>query len=246
MKKLFKTYILAIKNTFYAMKRSWVIIPLCAILFFVSSIVTHFLLRISPSSGFSVGGFLAGMFLILALSIFYNWLYVVSSNQKLKFSDIKNLDISFFNPILNVAFILFIVNLLAGTLFATNKNLIIILNFIIVILCNSIPECIILKSLNGTETIVKSFHFIKKNYIEWFLPYIVFFLPLILIDYTKLLVLLGINDVLIPGNTLYKGSAILLSIVNFTNPFIVIPISFVIALFFSIFRIYLYDALDRD
>ena len=244
MKKLINIYIKSLKDAFGAICRSWLIIPLSAILLFFSNIILSLLVKIGPSGGFSVGGFLAGMFAIFAMSIFYNFLSIAASPQKLRFSDIKNINFNFFSPILNVAFILFIINILAGALFATNKNLIIILNFIIVILCNPIPECIILKNYYGTETLIESFKFIKNYYIEWFLPYVIFFLPILLINYTEVLLLLGLNDVLIPGNVFYKGSFYLFGLVNFNQLIITIPISFMIALFFSIFRIYLFDALE--
>lgn len=244
MKKLFKIYLSAIKDSFNAICRSWLIIPFSAILLFVSNIILSLLVRIGPNGGFSVGGFLAGMFTIFAMSIFYHFLSIAASSQKLRFSDIKDINFSFFSPILNVAFILFIVNLLASAIFATNNSLIIILNFVIVILCNPAPECIILKNYYGTETLTESFKFIKNYYIEWFLPYIIFFLPLLLINFNEVLLLFGFNDVLIPGNIFYKGSFYLFNLINFNIPIITILLSFILALFFSIFRIYLFEELD--
>lgn len=244
MKQLVKIYLSAIKNTYYSLVRSWIIIPFSAILLFISNIIINLLVQIGPSGGFSVGGFLAGMFSIFALNIFYKWIQIVTSGNKLRLQDIKELDCSFFSQILNVAFILFIINLLAGALFVANKSFLIILNFIIVFLCNPVPECIILKNYYGSETLIQSFKFIKSYYIEWFLPYIIFLLPLVIVNFNQVLLLLGMNDVLIPGNTFNKGATVVLNLIGIHNYFVIIPIAFIIALFFSIFRVYLFDALD--
>ena len=99
MKKLFKIYLSAIKNSFNAICRSWLIIPFSAILLFVSNIILSLLVRIGPNGGFSVGGFLAGMFTIFAMSIFYHFLSIAASSQKLRFSDIKDVNFSLFSPL---------------------------------------------------------------------------------------------------------------------------------------------------
>ncbi|MGI6680981.1 MAG: hypothetical protein ACOX3T_05840 [Bdellovibrionota bacterium] len=242
--KLLKIYLTALKNTYNALVRSWIIIPFSAILLIASKLILGLLLKLGPSgASFTVGGFLAGMFAIFALSIFYKWLSITISSSRLRLEDIKDMNFAFFSPILNVAFILFVVNLLAQTLFITNKSLIIIVNFIIIILFNVAPECIILKNYYGTETLAESFNFVKSYYVEWFLPYIIFFLPLIILNPKAVLLMISFNDVLLPSNTFYKGSEMLLMLLPFNNFYATILISYILALFFSIFRIYLFDAL---
>ncbi len=242
---MIKLYLLSIKKAFFDFKRSWLFVPASIVFVTVSSVIFKILLSIGAgSSGFSVGGFLAGMFGILSLSVIYNWIKIVASGQKFNLKHIKDFDISFFDSILNVAFILFIVNLLLGSFSNNNKTILIIVNFLIVILCNPIVETIILKETRGIESFSQSFDFIIKNWIEWFIPQIFVLLPLILLSPKSILIIFGVSDILIPSGITFNGLHVTFNSYNMP-PYISIFFAFFISLFFVMFRMHLYKELDE-
>ncbi len=245
---MIKLYIDAIKKTFFDIKRSWMIIPASFVFIIISVMILKVFLSFAGHGTFSIGGFLAGMFGILSLSILYSWVKVIASGQKFNFNHIKDFDISFFDPILSVAFMLFI----ASLFFMANKSFLVVINFIIIIIFNAVPETILFKDTRSLETFSQSFNFIIKNWIEWFVPQFIILLPIIFVSPKNVLFLFGVSDILIPSGIIFNGIYSTFNIYTMNvnsgglggGGVISFIVAFLISLFFTIFRVHLYYELD--
>lgn len=121
-----------------------------------------------------VGGFLFGIVFDLLLSCYLYFLGGVVAKQKVSLAELKTSFGAYFWAIINVFFVLWVVNFALDLVLAANpKRGAIQTAFAVVsaVALNAVPEVLYLKgSHGGIETIQRSVRFLQDNWIEWFLP----------------------------------------------------------------------------
>ncbi|HZR83574.1 MAG TPA: hypothetical protein VFD92_20940 [Candidatus Binatia bacterium] len=87
--------------------------------------------------------------------------------------------------IVNVVFVLWIIEVLLGLITAQNpamRWLALAVNAGIFVLCNPLPELIYQGSREGLAMIDEAVQFMRENFVEWLLPLVLLLLPVFLID----------------------------------------------------------------
>ncbi|MCB0325375.1 MAG: hypothetical protein KDD69_17450 [Bdellovibrionales bacterium] len=130
------------------------------------------------------GGFLVGMVLALVLG---NYLATVSAavqKERLQYREAFERGMELFSPLISVLFALFLLNLLLGFVLKGPESMWIraSINLFITVLFNPIPEVIYHRGGLMGELFAESLEFVKENFIEWFLPALLFVLPLLLLS----------------------------------------------------------------
>jgi hypothetical protein len=125
-----------------------------------------------------VGGFLT---LIARDLLFASFLYVVAElvrGSPVRLSEMPSSIRPFFWPIINVLFVLWIADLFVRPLLASSANafgLELGITAILFVVLNAVPEIIYQKQVyGGLSTIGASVSFIQENWIEWFIPNVLF------------------------------------------------------------------------
>ena len=118
-----------------------------------------------------VGGFIIGIISIGAAGSYLSLVeQALDGRRGVPWTAIQESVGTYFNDVMNVAFIFFIVDMLVGRLLPGPALL--LLWLAIFILFNPVPELIInQRSFGGIETLRSAFRWVKKNGIEWFLPH---------------------------------------------------------------------------
>ena len=119
------------------------------------------------------GGFLLGFIYIALLALFYHWISELVEGNGLAFQDLIRYDYSLFFNVINVAFILWIVDLVVS-MFAQGSvsSIGLLVQLGIYIVFNAIPEVIYQRRYDGPTALSEAFTFTRDNWIEWFAPYI--------------------------------------------------------------------------
>lgn len=142
-----------------------------------------------------VSGYLLGMLGILGGLIWSLWvdalfsayLYFLSETvqqSKVKVSEFKKSLGVYFWSILNVLFILWLVDLMFDYAIARNPHQHTIrlgIAFFEFVLLNAVPEVLYQRHTHGFASITESVKFIQENWIEWLIPHLIVGLPLFLI-----------------------------------------------------------------
>jgi hypothetical protein len=174
---LLKIYAECFKESIGLISRCWLIIPAAIATF------TVFLFISGATSGLGMaGGFIAGLFYIATLTLFYGWLSQAVRKEKLRWESLKEFDWSLFSALMSVGFILWIFNMLVSPFASTKETSWIFasISLALFVLLNVIPEVIYLKRYESMEGLKYSFNFIKENWVEWFIPFIILLAPLVL------------------------------------------------------------------
>ena len=113
---------------------------------------------------------------------------------------LTHFEASLFFAIISVAFLIFIVDFLARPLLGDpgSRWAFWVIQLAIFILLNAVAEVIYIQRAEGIEAMGQSVNFIKENWIEWFTPLLIFFLPLLRINPSEVLVNFAQADPLIP------------------------------------------------
>ena len=234
---LFKIYLDSAQDALYRLKRSWSV--LAGIFVLILGFI--FVSAIARQLGF-IGGILLSIYQALAITFYLGWLRDSRQSQRLRFEDLKELDWGIFQSVISILFILWIfdwVLVMLGTGMESGWSSM-ILQLLIVVLLNSIPETLYLTNRDGMDAVQESFSFTTRNWIEWFLPYLVLLSPLLLLGGASLPLLLSQANVFFP-------SVLLISVPSFLFPglsIISIPMGLVLAHWFMLFRGKLYQELD--
>lgn len=126
---------------------------------------------------------IGGLVIALATaSLVSNYLYLLQNIIRTKnftLEDFKHGFTAFLRKVYGVLIIGWIANLLYSMLLAPllgglGTIISIIIPFAVFILLNPLPECVYLKYDDPWGTIVYAFEFIKENWLEWFIPNVVF------------------------------------------------------------------------
>lgn len=122
---------------------------------------------------------LAGIAMALASSaLISNYLYLlenVINNKRLNFNDFKDGFTKYLRKIYGVFFIAWIGSFVLSLLQGALGNIInLIASIVIIIALNPLPEAIYQKNYSSSESIKYTFKFMKENWLNWFLPNIIF------------------------------------------------------------------------
>lgn len=125
-------------------------------------------------------GIVGGLILsLVTIALYSSYLYFVSglvSSAKVSFSEIRGSFGGLFWPVMGVAFVVWIGNLVVGLLTERlpeggTVRLLFQLAVVLLVLVNPTPEVIYDRAgHSGLETLKRSFDFVQENWIEWYLP----------------------------------------------------------------------------
>lgn len=135
---------------------------------------------------------LAGiLFAIISSSLISNYLYLLSNimtTNRITFQNFKDGFTQYIWKIYGIFFMIwlasYLLSAISGLLGGQLNYLITIFRLLALVLLNPLPETIYQKYYNPQESIVYAFGFIKENWLNWFLPNIVFSVVLYLLTGT--------------------------------------------------------------
>ena len=146
-----------------------------------------------------VSGLIIGLLQILALTFYFNWLILSRAPRKIKLKDLTEFNYSLFIAVLNVAFALFITDIILRTLKDSPlAGLAIGINLIVVVCFNVLPEVINKHQYQGLTSFTESLDFIKRRWVEWILPMTLPIIPLLIFTPKQALVQYALGDPLMP------------------------------------------------
>jgi hypothetical protein len=168
------------------------------------------------------------------------------SRERLLFKGLYQLDVGLFSSVINTAFILFIGKFLVS-LFAQAPGLewiMVLVQFGLVIVFNALPEVLYVQKYEGVAALQESLDFIKRNWIEWFLPLLLIAAPWILISTDMLLFLIAKMDELLPATIVFHitrvFSAAYLNNLGVVGSFLSYFLALVLFVWFMLFRGFLF------
>lgn len=189
------------------------------------------------------GGLIIGMVFAFVLAGYLATVRAAATNEHLLLDEIWSETIGLFSPLISVLFLIFLASFVLGMVF---PPAVVLLNIAIAIVLNPAPEGIIhgrgCSSCGGlgTEIVVDCFDFVRENFFEWFIPWVVLLLLLFAPIFGTSMVfgmLLSVSPI-----SLVQSVFSFLSIDNLLHPVsLVLIIAFLYALYFVfVFRAVLY------
>lgn len=180
---IFEDMILVQKNTIKksirSFKTSWPII-FTAIAYMLINVLTINLVSILLNGVLSI---LAGLILaIISSSLISNYMYLLYNAinyNRITFQSFKEGFTQYLWKVYGIFFIAWIVRYalsIVGNLLGTAGVMVFtLLNLLVLILLNPLPETIYQKYYSSAESIKYAFDFIKENWLNWFVPNIILF-----------------------------------------------------------------------
>lgn len=235
---LLKIYLLSAKDAFERLKSSWtVLVGLIALA------VGFILANIISAQLGVIGGLIRSLYEALAISYYLAWLRESSQYRKVRINELKIIDWGLFQSVISILFILYLFQW-GVVMLGTGMNAgwaSIILQLLFVVLLNSLPETLYLTRRDGMDGIQESFSFTTKNWIEWYLPYLIIVSPLLL------LAGISLPEILAQTNVFFPAMPVI------TVPFYLfpglltlsLPLGLILAHWFMLFRAKLYQELDK-
>jgi hypothetical protein len=135
---------------------------------------------VASSVGGLAGGFFLGMFIAVILGSYFLTISLAVQDEKTSLKEVAQRSFELFGPVINVLFALFIFKIIGQFVFVSPQTqwLEKVMNLLITILLNPVPEMVYQRPSGLLEMCADSFEFIKENSVEWFLPLFVLLLPL--------------------------------------------------------------------
>jgi hypothetical protein len=234
---LVKIYMLAALDASQRIRGSWsAIVGLLALalgLLLINTVSVHLGI---------LGGFLQSIYQAVAITYYLGWLRESSQFRRLRFSELKSFDWGLFQSVISILFILYLLQwgvvmlttgMNAGWAFA-------ILQMLVVVLLNSLPETLYLTRRDGMDGIQESFSFTTANWIEWYLPYLIILSPLLLMGGYSLPTILAQTHIFSPALAVISVPAILFPGLQV----LVLPLGLILSHWFMLFRAKLYQELE--
>lgn len=189
-----------------------------------------------------LGGFLRGLAEAFAITYYLSWLQESSQYQRVRLGQLKVMDWSLFQSVISVLFILYLFQwgvtmLTTGIDARWAMN---ILQLLFVVLLNALPETLYLTRRDGLDGIQESFSFTTRNWIEWYIPFLIILSPMLLQSGASLPLILAQTHVLFPALAVVSVPSYFLPEI----PLILLPLGLVLAHWFMLFRAKLYSELD--
>ena len=195
IKATLQAYRQAASKASHSLRRNWLIVP-ASVLAYVSLGIMATV--VSPLG--IAGGFILGIYQVFLLSLFYLWLETAQERAALRFKELVRFDYGMFSATISVAFIIFLFRYLADmTGQATDFPLVFFVNAGLFVACNAIPEVIYIQRYESIPALKEAFEFTKNNWIEWFLPFLILALPVLITEPELLLRLITGAEAMLPA-----------------------------------------------
>lgn len=138
------------------------------------------------------GGFLCGLVMSAFFAAFLSTVESAIDKEPVSVKELYQRAIVLFVPVLNVAFILWVLTFLANAVLSKTVDPRIAwgLNLVVVFLFNTLPEAIYIGRNSGLDAFRASLEFVGENVVEWFSPYLVLGTVVILLTGGSLIELL--------------------------------------------------------
>ena len=126
-----------------------------------------------------IGEFIIGIVSAFFTSLLFSWISDTSRKDRLTWSSLWQFDADLFFKVINVGFFLFLIRFFTDTLIrGMNAQAIeLLLAMVMAILFNCVSEVVYTHRYDGITALGHSINFIKENWIEWFIPYIILTAP---------------------------------------------------------------------
>ena len=230
-------------DAFRSLLKNWRIIPasIAAFVIFIISVVLFGRFGLA-------GGFLLGIVNIVLLTLYYRWISECVRKNFLSWREYLEFDYALFSSVINTAFILFMGLFVLESL-TRGLNLlwfVLCVKLAVFILFNAVPEVIYMRGAPGTMAFASSYEFVRENWIEWFLPLVVFLTPVLVKSPVAVLFMLSSGDPMLPVIKFIQAFAPDFSMGFTSGPAGVILLLFSIAAatWFMIFRGFLFRELE--
>lgn len=242
---LLKIYTECLNQSAALTYKCWLIIPATILAFLILIFVS------GATAGLGMaGGFIAGLFYIAFLTLFYGWIGQAVRKEKISIESLKEFDWSLFSALMSVGFILWIFNMIVSPFASTKETSWIFasISLSLFILLNAVPEVIYIKRYESMDGIKYSFNFIKENWIEWFLPFLILLAPLVLGRPVNFLASLsGVDPFSAGADPLLPARFIFSQLSKMLDPslgFLGVILALAVTVWFMIFRGMLFLKLD--
>lgn len=160
--------------------KNWALVPVCIVCWALLQAAATLLAPLGMVGGFiySVSGF-------CLLTLFYGWISEIYSGAKLRMRDFLSFDLNMLLSIVSVSFIIFVVEWMLGSLllgFKERGMVLALLRLGIVFVFNALPEIVYLARRESVGAFQEAATFTKQHWIEWFIPYVIFLAPLLVVS----------------------------------------------------------------
>lgn len=192
-----------------------------------------------------VGGFIFGILTVVMLSTFYGWIRGLGSGEKLRFADLIKLDRDIFFAVIDVGFILWLVNFIPRQLLLglDSGPVFMSMGIFITIAFNPVPEVIMSHGLQGISALSYAFQFSKQRFFEWFLPFCICILPTILASKEAALLKIAQMNPIFPASSFAASWGDRLDSIGLHGILLTLALGLFIC-WIMLFRLFLFQALD--
>lgn len=217
--------------------RNWPFILGSLGLYFAYILTINLLAPFGPA-----GGILVGFIHAVLLSMYYLWLSESISRNKLTFKDLLQFDYGLFSNVIGVAFIIWIMEYMLATLLKGQNQDWILACFElgILLIFNAIPEVVYIQRNDSLNALAETYRFIQRNWIEWFIPFVLLLAPIIYLSPIYILIDLASISPFVPAISL-----IIVPMFVFPSfQYLALMIGIILMNWFMIFRGHLFRELE--
>jgi MFS family permease len=228
------------------LKTNWRIIPGTILAYFVFTILATVVPALVPGIA---GQLLMGFVYAALLTQFYSWLGSAVRHDRLLWNDLIRFDGTLFGVLMGIGFVFFLAELVVeswahGT---QDPRILFFFNALVVVIFNAVPEVAYHHHFQSIHALGHSLKFIQTNWVEWFVPYILFLIPVFVLGFFFVTVLgiLAVSNPLLPLTSLmYPWTTLDLFGDSSGGKLLGTITSLTLGLWFMLFRGHLFLALD--
>jgi hypothetical protein len=125
-----------------------------------------------------LGGFLLGLLYAFCISSYLYFLEGVINGERMRPQELLESWRPYFGPAITILFLLFPVQLTLSLtqpqLLESESGIPFIIQLLVLVILNAVPEIIYIARQEGLSLLQESIDFLRENWIEWFLPLVVF------------------------------------------------------------------------
>ncbi len=159
-------------ETWQRIQRNWWVGLLPFLYGFILIIVASFVAPLGM-----VGGFIFGLISAMCTSSYLYFLAGIVGGQRMLLSELGESWRPYLSPVITVLFFLFLVQLILSLVLPpveSSQDVAFFVILILLVILNPIPEIIYLGRSDGFGMLQESFDFLRENWMEWFLPLVLF------------------------------------------------------------------------
>lgn len=173
-----RLYRTAAADTLRGIRRTWPALAAHLGLIVVAALAAGLL---AGSQTFA-GGLLLGFFFAFLVAAYLSTVEAAVLQEPFHFRDLFPRAQQLFSPTISALFVLFVLNFILDRTLASEESrwLRMMANLVIAVLFNTLPETIYLVRGGFSELFGQSYAFIRENFIEWMLPWVMVLASLLL------------------------------------------------------------------